>query len=188
MKESLAELCSIQTGITLRRGSSAPDPTGDTFLLSIHDMEGLVVRPCPSEPQSFDSKIDRYLIEPGDVLFTNRGTLTKAAVMPDHAGIFVAPAHLSILRPVDPARLNPRYLALYLLSEEAAHYFRPSREGSAIPLISKTALAKLPVPLPDRQTQEKLIQLHLLVEKEKQLHSQLNDLHRRQLQYALSHQ
>lgn len=165
-----------------------PSPSGHTYLLSLSDMHGLEVSPAASEPQSFDGKIDRYIARAGDVLFTNRGTLTKAAVMPAQSGTFVAPAHLSILSPRDPAQLDPRYLALCLLSEQAAHYFRLAREGSAIPLISKPALAQLPIPVPALPTQRKLVQLHLLIEQERKLHSQLNALHHRQLQHALSHQ
>lgn len=108
--------------------------------------------------------------------------------MPAHSGTFVAPAHLSILSPRDPAQLDPHYLALYLLSEQAAHYFRLAREGSAIPLISKSALAQLPISVPTLAKQHKLVQLHLLIEQERKLHSQLNALHHRQLQHALSHQ
>lgn len=70
------------------------------------DINGLKVTPFTTEPQSFDTKNDRYLARAGDVLFTNRGTLTKAAVMPEHSDTFVAPAQLSVITPSDPIRLT----------------------------------------------------------------------------------
>ena len=149
-------------------------------------MDFIHLTPSTRSPQRFTTKIDRYVAQPNDVLFSVRGTQLKASVMPEHPETFVAPSHLCILTPNDRERLLPEFLAIYLLSEPSQRYFHEKRRGSSVPLITKKSLGELPISIPSLETQARLIRLHQLLETEKDLQNRIHQLHELQVQQCFN--
>jgi type I restriction enzyme S subunit len=99
----------------------------------------------------------RYLIEPGDVLFTRSGTVGRCAVAQQHQKAWLMTFHLLRARP-SPAICLPEYLRIVF--EGASHVRRQTREasiGTTRAGFNTNLLANLDVPLPPLREQERIV-------------------------------
>lgn len=88
----------------------------------------------------------------GDVLLAARGEQALAVrARPSQIGAYIA-LDIYLIRP-DRERLDPDYLAAFLMRPSTGALLRRSTAGASLPRIPKDALADLEIPLPpaDRQ-------------------------------------
>lgn len=185
MNNFLINHCSIRSGITLRKNTSSPAPHSETYLLRIKDIDSLEISPDYSSPVSINASTAKYLVNPGDTLFSSRGKTCKASVMPEHTGTFLAPSQLYIITPNDPAVLLPEFLALYLSSHKAEQFFKTKRKGSLVQIITKKSLSELPFTLPSIEEQKNIIALHKLADTETKIQYRISQKRTIQIQQAL---
>lgn len=108
----------------------------------------------------------------GDVVFRSRGEAFLAAVVPalDEDLLVVAPM---IRIRVKRDFLLPEYLVWYINGSRGAAYFNEFALGTAMPLISKSVLEKMPIKLPSLEEQRNIVDLVELNRKERLLLSEI---------------
>ena len=182
--KALSDVCTIQTGFTARgRLESAAD--GGVLALQLRDIltNGLIVANSLIRIQVGDIS-ERYLARPGDVVFRSRGERNTAAVIDEsipEPALAILP--LMILRP-DPQLLSGAYLAWAINQEPAQRHFQEAAQGTSLRMVSRTALENLKIAVPDFQTQQRILQVDALAERERELAEQLT-LKRHQLIHRL---
>jgi hypothetical protein len=143
---------------------SAPQPVqgGSNNLrsISVKDITDghLVADSLERISTSVPGKVDRYLVQSGDVLVACRGTVPKVAVVPpDLAGALLTSTLIGIRT---DGRLLPEVLFLYLLSAPGQRAIL-SRARSATQQIALTPreVAQLEVPLPRVHVQQRIADL-----------------------------
>ena len=175
--KALSDVCTIQTGFTARgRLESAAD--GGVLALQLRDIltNGLIVANSLIRIQVGNIS-ERYLARPGDVVFRSRGERNTAAVIDEsipEPALAILP--LMILRP-DPELLSGAYLAWAINQEPAQRHFEEEAQGTSLRMVSRTALENLKIAVPDFQTQQRILQVDALAERERQLADQLTLKH-----------
>jgi hypothetical protein len=159
----------------LRLGKGRPsraeeDPDGDTGILRLgavdYDSENVnwAERMCVSD---FDPGAHHFL-RPGDVLIVGRGAHRTAVLVDDPPPRTVADRTFFVARP-DAEQVKPAFLAWYLNERRAQHYLQSHSRGTSIQAIKKSALERLPVRLPPLDVQERIADIQLLVQREREL-------------------
>jgi type I restriction enzyme S subunit len=118
------------------------------------DLEGARVDHV-SEAKAAD--LSDYCVCAGDVLFTRSGTIGRSAVVPRTAEGWLMSYHLLRVR-ADQHLVNPQYLYFVFSGCEASRrYTDESVIGTTRPGINTQILENLPVPLPPRAEQERIV-------------------------------
>jgi hypothetical protein len=129
--------------------------------VSVKDIgpNGLVAAGVDETPVEHLADVERYVLQPGDVLLSVRGTRLKVAVVPEELAGAVATATLAVIRIRDDALL-PDVLVAYLRSS-AGQAQLSSRARSATGQIALTArdIREVEVPLPPTDTQRRIAAL-----------------------------
>lgn len=156
------EIASISTGYQSRKAVEY-EPLGTHFLLQIRDFnpdrtqiatEGMVrFNPNPS------SKDEPLRSE--DVVFLSRGQKNFAFALPKIPDHCLAGSYFFVLRP--KRMITGPYLAWYLNQSAAQHHFkRLASTGAHMPVVSRNVIANLKIPVPNLETQRKIIEIHTL--------------------------
>ncbi|MCM1294488.1 MAG: restriction endonuclease subunit S [Muribaculaceae bacterium] len=109
------------------------------------------------------------LLNPGDVLITNRGTIRAMVFREKFKAI--ATSAVFILRVSDV--VLPEYLAVYINSEMGQHQIKMRQELSTVAALTVRQVAELVVPIPAMDVQEKLVRLYELQQRQKNLQNEL---------------
>ncbi|MFT3991719.1 MAG: restriction endonuclease subunit S [Luteolibacter sp.] len=185
----LSSLATVRMGVTLRgRDATRPDPNGSFSLIQISDLEddGTFRNPSsqftriePNEPLNY-----KLILQPGDILFPNRGVRTTAVVFNSPGEKAVAGAQFFILRP-ESQKIIPEYLAWTLRTTEAALYFSGLRKGTLVQTLQRFHLDEFPVPLPALAVQRKILKIDNLQRESRILESRLAELRAIHLERSL---
>jgi hypothetical protein len=102
-------------------------------------------------------KLDRYRVQPGDVLVANKSTCLRVAIAPDGADQFVAEASLHVVR---PKHIDAHVLACFLRHSLGRRDIeRPDATKKPHVTISLKEIKALPVPVRPIDIQRKLGEL-----------------------------
>lgn len=170
----LVNLCSLHTGYTAR-GRLEPVATGGALAIQLRDIgpdaevgvEGL-------SRFELGDLAERHLVSAGDVVFRSRGAPNVAAVIGPLSEPVAAVLPLIILRPRASIVL-PNYLAWAINQPEAQRHFDAAAQGTGIRMISKASLADVDLPLPDLETQRRIVEVSRLARHEASLLHRLAD-------------
>lgn len=174
----LSDVCTIRTGYTARERL---DPVGaGTLVIQLGDV--------PAEGQFNPERLirvqprhnlERYMVDPGDVVFRSRGERTTAlALGTELTESALALSPLYVLRP-DTAVLTPRFLAWTLNQLPAQRHFNASALGTSVRMVPKSSLDSLTIDLPDLSVQHLIGSVDELAERQLSLTHQLADTSRR---------
>ncbi|MGQ0800250.1 MAG: restriction endonuclease subunit S [Pseudomarimonas sp.] len=185
MHKSLDQLAEIRSGYSFRTGLTHEDD-GPIGVLQIKDIK----LAAPIDPASLTRIRWTLPSEPpflraGDIVLPARGEHYPATLLQDNAPL-VASSQLYVLTP-NTSRVLADYLCWVLNQKDARSYILKNRAGSSIPMLSVSALASLPVPVPSLPTQRRIANLHLLWQREHTLTQQLLET-RRQILERVFHQ
>ncbi|MEI6787705.1 MAG: restriction endonuclease subunit S [bacterium] len=156
----LSAIADIRMGATLRgRDATRPVPSGSCHLVRIGDIsqdgELLTSELIRIEPN--DAIKEDLFLQSGDVLFPNRGGRTTALVYRLDVPRTLVGAQFFVVSP-DVSRVLPEYLAWFLRSDLAARYFEGRRKGSYVPIIQRSDLADMEIPLPSLEVQQIIVE------------------------------
>ena len=115
---------------------------------------------------------DRHLVKRKDLIFRSRGQTTTAAIVDTEIGPAVVAAPLLRVRATSKHVL-PEYLCWFINQPLAQAFLHSRATGTAMTVIGKSALDDLQVPLPDLETQERIVALADLSNKEQRLMKEL---------------
>ena len=167
MHKPLHSLAAIRTGHTFR-GRITEDPQGDIHYVQIKDIKGQTQLRSETLPRTnWQGPAEPPMLGAGDILLPARGEYYDAVVA-DGAAPVVATSQFFVLRPRSDA-VTADYLGWYLNRPEARSYFLTHRTGTSIPMLSKSSLGELPVPVPTLEVQHQILALQQLWEQEQEL-------------------
>lgn len=165
----LADACGIHTGYTVR-GRLEPTAAGGVLAIQLRDIssEGLVDPERLTRVQ-LDGLADRYFVRAGDVVFRSRGERNTASALDEglrEPALAVLP--LMVLRPKRDV-VTPEYLAWAINQPPAQRHFDVAARGTNIRMIPRSSLDDLELDVPDIETQEKIVAVNALAEREREL-------------------
>ncbi|KPL53171.1 hypothetical protein ABB55_13910 [Prosthecomicrobium hirschii] len=176
----LADVCAIHTGYTAR-GRLEPMAAGGVLAIQLRDIspEGCIDPERLTRVQ-LENVADRYFVRAGDVVFRSRGERNTASALDERMREPVlAVLPLMVLRP-NLDVVTPRYLAWAINQPPAQRHFDAAARGTNIRMIPRSSLDDLDLDVPDIETQEKIVAVDALAERERVL-SQLAAETRRQM-------
>ncbi|MFD2249292.1 hypothetical protein FHS82_003053 [Pseudochelatococcus lubricantis] len=176
----LADVCIIHTGYTAR-GRLEPMAAGGVLAIQLRDIssEGHI-HPERLARVQLEDLADRYFVRAGDVVFRSRGDRNTASALDERLqepALAVLP--LMVLRP-NLEVVTPAYLAWAINQPPAQRHFDAAARGTNIRMIPRSSLDSLELDVPDIETQEKIVAVDALAERERLL-SQLAAETRRQM-------
>lgn len=113
------------------------------------------------------ANLDDYLLQKGDILFAGKGATYMCKVF-DYDFPAVASTSFFTIRILTDA-VNPEYLCWYLNHPKVIAQIMASRAGSGTPLIHKPTLENIEVIIPDKVTQQCIVELSALQKREESL-------------------
>ena len=160
-KVKLKDISKVLSGVYLR-----PSPSGEIAYLQVSDLQV-----SPSEKSTlkvdFVPKLSQYLLQKGDILFAGKGT--KYLCQTFNLDIQAVPSTtLYIIRP-DGDHVQSEYLCWFLNLPQTESVVRAAQVGSSMPLIRKSSLEELEIPVPDLSTQFRMWEIAALQQREQQL-------------------
>ena len=124
---------------------------------------GGTIRDIPEEGTR--GRVGSRLTQPGDLLLTSRGIEESKAPACAVVRVETPLAYSASLTRLQPSEMvAPDYLRLYLTSREAHWALASATSGTTISNLRPQALEHLEIPLPDVQTQQRIVSAATMVE------------------------
>lgn len=162
IKNKLSEIAEVASGVFLQT-----EPYGDISYLQIKDL-------LSESPEKTASKValspknERYLLAKGDLLFAGKGTTYLCKVF-DLDIPAIASTTLYIIR-LTSKDILPDYLCWYLNQPSVMAMIKTQQVGTGTPLIHKQVIEDFEIPIPDLETQQRIVELAKLQVREKELY------------------
>lgn len=175
----LSDVCAIHSGFTARGKLESVDVGGvPTIQLRDISVDG-AVDPDRLARVPLEGVAERYFVQAGDVLFRSRGERTTACALD---GRFVEPAvavlPLLVLRPKRDIVL-PDYLAWAINQPAAQRHFDEAAYGTNIRMVPRSSLDELELDIPDIATQQRIVTINALADRERDLSILVAEMRRR---------
>lgn len=154
----LGDICTITSGVYLR------EPTvNDICYLQVSDLyeESLCKK---SKKIAYRPQLEGHLLQQGDLLLVCKGSSFNCAVF-DCAQRAIASTSFLVLR-ITRDDITPEFLCWFLNHPHTVSLIRGRQEGSGTPMIRKTDIKDLFVPIPDIERQKKIVKLSELSRRE----------------------
>lgn len=157
----LKDIANILSGVYLR-----PSPSGGIAYLQVSDLQASLSEKNTLKVD-FIPKLSRYLLQKGDILFAGKGT--KYLCQTFNLDIQAVPSTtLYMIRP-NREQVLPEYLCWFLNLPQTESLVRATQVGSSIPLIHKSSLEELEIPVPDLNTQSRALEIAALQQRERHI-------------------
>ena len=180
MKTLIKDITNIQTGLFAK-----PAGIGElVYLQSKHfdeygQLHSVLHPDLPAEGIS-----EKHLLKDGDVLFAAKGTKNFAAVFENHNEPSVASTSFFVIRPTSN-KVLPKFLAWFLNNHTTQTLLKGQAIGTSIPSISKHVLENLEITIPSIETQQAILQITQLRNREKSLKLKIEMLREKQIQQQI---
>jgi len=166
----LSKIAKIQSGY-ISRGKIEPREDGTHFLLQARDVDAERLTYKADSLVRFSPDLSRkdWVLEPDDVLFMARGTRNYSVLINNISERALAAACFFIVR-VSNDQVLPYYLRWYLNQALVDHYLsRHSGRGVHMPVVRRSVLESIDIPIPPLAVQSKIAKLDVLLQKELEL-------------------
>ncbi len=182
MKTLIKDIANIQTGLYAK-----PSGIGElVYLQSKHFDEYGQLHTFLHPDLMANGISEKHLLKEGDVLFAAKGTKNFAAVFENHNEPSVASTSFFVIRLTDK-NILPVYLAWFLNSYPMQTLLKGQAIGTSIVSISKVVLEELEISIPSIETQEAILQITKLRNKEKSLKQEVETLKDKMINQQLLH-
>lgn len=184
MQTKLSNIAEFQSGIYEK-----PDINANTlYLHAVHfTRSGLFDKTV--EPQlKLKNKLEKHILKEGNLLFAAKGLNNFAVVYHTNIGQAVASSSFIVIkiREEEKQKIQPDYLAWFITHNNQIKIMHEQQLGTTIPSISMKQLAELEIYIPTVAIQKKIVAIHQLREKEKELTIHIEKRKDKQLQLLLS--
>ena len=183
MKKLIKEIATIQSGIYAKT-----DQWGDvTYLQAKYFNEKGKIVPWLHPDLHMEGKIEKHLLNDGDLLFAAKGVKNFTAIYNKGIGLAVASSTFLVLRlkPYYSNTVLPEYLKWLLNQPDNMSYLQSGAKGTGIPSISKSFIEKMRIDIPPIKTQHLILKVQELRNKEKEIQNQIEDLREKEIQITL---
>ena len=172
MLKTLKDIARVQMGLAFR-SRIEPEADGTVAVIQMRDLtEDNKLSHRNLITIKMDKLSDRHLVKRKDLIFRSRRQTTTAAIIDTKIGPAVVAAPLLRIR-VTSKHILPEYLCWFINQSSAQAFLHSRATGTAMTVIGKAALDDLQVPLPDLATQERIVALADLSNKEQKLMREL---------------
>ncbi len=176
--KKLSDLVTIVTGVMTRSyNKSVP---GGVRVVQMKDLDTHneidVNQLATIELKSFPSS---HLLQEGDILFRSRG-MTNTAVCFRGTVEAILAAPMLRLQVIDDT-VTPEYISWFINQPKTQRWLSSHAEGTSVKMIGKKILDDLPVPVPDRKTQDQILALHTLSMREQSLLTAIKQNRKKQI-------
>lgn len=158
-KRSLESISGITKGALVRSHHYVDQPIAEGIpYIRIGDMQkGTIVKSSLKYvPTSKVGDLSKAIVQPGDILFSTRGTIGKVAIVPEIMPKAIAASQIAILK-ANGRIINPEYLHIILESALVKRQVEPLIIGSIIRYFSIRDLRRLKVPVPPLSRQSEIV-------------------------------
>ena len=160
-KVRLHNIAELTSGIYLK-GS----PAGKIAYLQVKDL--LMTSPETTATRiEYIPKLDNYLLKKGDLLFAGKGTTYLCKVF--DLNILAVPSTTLYSIRLCSNIISPEYLCWYLNHPSIVAAVKTAQAGTGTPLIHKPTLENLEIIIPDHETQQRIVELSYLQNREKEI-------------------
>ena len=116
-----------------------------------------VHRATPRAPEQVVTRLPEYLLVEGDIVFARKGGVDRSAwVSSEQGGWFLGSDGIRVRLPPD---VNSRFVAYQLQLPESRDWLLQHASGSTMPSLNQGILERLPLALPDLDTQCKVVEV-----------------------------
>lgn len=122
-----------------------------------------------------DEKSDQYLLEKNDIVFARTGASTGRNYFYDGEINNMVYAGFLIKFSLNPELVNPKFVKYYCLSQKYKDWISFSLTGSTRPNINEKQLSEMPIELPDRFYQDKVVKTLDSIAQKIQLNNETNN-------------
>ena len=157
----LCEIAQVLSGVYAKE-----NPTGEILCLQVKDLQ----MPSPETTASHiesTPKICSYLLKKGDVLFAGKGTTYLCKVF--NLEIPAVPSTTLYAIRLQSDIVSSEYLCWYLNHPSVIATIKTMQAGTGTPLIHKPALENMEIIIPDKNTQNLIVELSSLQKREKEI-------------------
>ena len=166
----LRKIATIQSGYISRKRIE-PQEDGSHFLLQARDVDAYHHTYQTDNLIRFNPDMSRsdWILKEGDILFMARGGRNFSVLMQEIPAALLAAAYFFIIRTSSNEVLLP-YLCWYLNQSPAEYYFRRySGRGVHMPVVRRTVLEGIDIPLPPLEVQKRIVELDVFMRQEEGL-------------------
>lgn len=174
MKTQLKNISTIQSGIFAKPGSE-----GDVvYIQAKHFNENGNLRSVLHPDLKKSAISEKHLLKHGDVLFSSKGTKNFATWYEEDNLPAVASTSFFVIRIEGEKEKSilPEFLAWSINQPDAQKFLKGKAIGSTMASISKPSLEELELIMPKIKIQKEVLCLHNLLQKEKEIQTQINSL------------
>jgi restriction endonuclease S subunit len=180
LKTTLKHIANIQTGIFAKPISEGKI----VYLQAKHfDESGLITAKLHPD-LDVDDVTQKHLLNDGDILFAAKGYKNFAAVYVSHNPPSVASTSFFVIR-LQNKLILPEYLVWFINLPATQKYLKNQAMGTSIVSISKVVLEELEISIPDILTQQRILKITQLRNKEKNVKQQIEILRELQIQQQI---
>jgi hypothetical protein len=181
----LSNYAQIRTAMVFRTQAPQESPDGNVRALAIRDLVSAKPLQWDELPRiSIDESLLGQCLQLGDVVIPSRGDYYRSWVY-EGANAPVFPlGQLNIITP--DARLDARYLAWYLNKKSTQAKLGSMLTGTSIKALTKIALLRLQVELPDFAKQLLIADLDRTTQRIGAIRHRLNELDKEEMAYLTS--
>ena len=133
-----------------------------------------------------DDDAMHYLLKPNDIVFARTGASTGRNYFYDGTDGELVYAGFLIKFSIDPQKVNPRFVKYYCQSKTYYNWIESFNTGSTRGNINAQTLASMPIYLPEREYQDRVVSILDSIERKKRENSLINDNLEQQAQAMVS--
>ena len=167
MKYKLKDIALVQMGLSFR-SRIEPDANGNVAVIQMRDLTEDKLDYRTLTTFNINNINERHLVQCKDLIFRSRGKTTTATIIDRELGRAVVAAPLFIIRATSE-KVLPEYLYWFINLSSSQAFLHSRATGTAMIMIGKSALDALEIPLPNLETQARIVALADLLNKEQRL-------------------
>jgi len=157
----LREIAQVLSGVYMKG-----NPTGEIAYLQVKDLLMLSPETTASRIE-YTPKLDYYMLKKGDLLFAGKGTTYLCKEF--NLDILAVPSTTLYIIRLQSKIISPEYLCWFLNHPSVVAAVKTVQAGTGTPLIHKPAIENLEIIIPDQKTQQLIVELSTLQEREKEI-------------------
>lgn len=164
----LSDVVAVRSGYPFRTRIS-PDPRGNAFVLQMKDVNQRLPADVSGAIRAQVKAPETHQLAAGDVVLKARGNTHCAVVEETSRKLpLVAAAPLLALRP-NLRKVNPAFLRWFLNHPSTQARLAAAAVGTYVPTVSKSSIEDLDIEVPSLQTQELIVRIAALADREREL-------------------